>query len=352
MKGNPLLVQARVMVSDCLQVRKGEQVLVVWDGTVSDELVSACQIALSERPADWYLLIYEPLAYRPVSEFCFFASASLKNGGIQLPSVLRGALANSDASLLLISDMDLLFASEWSEMLAGRGRGGKRMLLAPYLSTEIARRVLPRSGKDVRELKTLVGRCGRAINDASQGRVTSEAGTDLTLGLGEYEARLHTGVAIDGTLAALPGGQVTRVPNDGSAQGTLVVDRSIAAPEYRATNEPITLRVKDGRVVRIEGGLEAKSLDTFLQSLESPSMYHLTELGIGLNRRCRLTGENGPGGDTHTYGTVSLALGCDSHIGGHVSGPAHIDMTMRFPTLEIDGRKMVSQGKVVINPRR
>jgi leucyl aminopeptidase (aminopeptidase T) len=347
MKANPLLAQARVVVSDCLRVKKGEQVLIVWDGTIGEELVSASQIALSELGADWYLLTYEPLAYRPVSEFCLFAGASLREGGFKIPPILQAGLDSCDASLLLISDMELLFAPEWADMLGGRSGTSKRMVLTPYISTEVAQRILPRSAEEIEELKTLVERCGEAVGNGSHGHVRSDNGTDLSFDLGQYQVRAHTGVAKNGTLAAVPGGQVTRVPDDGSAQGTLVIDRSSAAPEYKALTEPITLKVKDGTVVSIEGGLEAKALSAFLQNLDTPSMYHLTEMGIGTNRRCRLVGV---GEDTHTYGTVSFALGCDVHIGGRVRAPAHIDMTMRFPTLTIDGRQIVQDGKVSVHP--
>ncbi|HJX37448.1 MAG TPA: hypothetical protein VJ714_02495 [Anaerolineae bacterium] len=346
MKGNPLLVQARVIVSDCLEVKRGEQVLIVWDGTIGEELVSASQIALSELGADWYLLTYEPLAYRPVSEFCLFAGASLREGGFKIPPILQAGLDSSDAGLLLISDMDLLFAPKWADILGGPNRGSKRMLLTPYMSTEVGQRILPRSREEVQELKTLVERCGEVIGKASHGHVRSDNGTDLSFNLGQYEVRAHTGLAKNGALAAMPGGQVTRVPDDGSAQGTLVIDRSVAAPEYKALCEPITLKVEDGAVVSIEGGLEAKALDVFLQGLENPSMYHLTELGIGTNRRCRLVGV---GEDTHTYGTVSFALGCDVHIGGQVRAPAHIDMTMRFPTLETNQQTIVKAGQLVLD---
>jgi 2,5-dihydroxypyridine 5,6-dioxygenase len=351
MKANPLLAQARAVVSDCLQVKKGEQVLIVWDGTIGEELVSASQIALSELGADWYLLTYEPVAYRPVSEFCLFAGASLREGGFKIPPILQAGLDSCDASLLLISDMELLFAPKWADMLGGRGsNGGKRMvLLGPHTSTEVARRTLPRSREEVEELKTLVERCGEVIGKASHGRVRSDNGTDLSFDLGQYEVRAHTGVAKNGTLAGLPGGQVTRVPDDGSAQGTLVIDRSVAAPGDKALSEPITLKVKDGNVVSIEGGLEAKALDAFLQSLGTPSIYHLTELGIGTNRRCRLSGLGHHPEDTHTYGTVSFALGCDVHIGGQVRAPAHIDMTMRFPALSVDGRDVVRDGAIVLD---
>jgi leucyl aminopeptidase (aminopeptidase T) len=351
MKANPLLAQARVIVSDCLQVKKGEQVLIVWDGTISEELVSASQIALSELGADWYLLAYEPLAYHPVSEFCLFAGASLREGGFRMPSVLQAGLDSSHASLLLISDMELLFAPKWADMLGGTGsEGGKRvLLLGPYTSTDVARRVLPRSAEEVGQLKTLVERCGEAIAKGSHGHVRSDNGTDLSFDLGQYQVRAHTGVAKRGTLAGLPGGQVTVVPDDGSAQGTLVIDRSVAVPESRALTEPITLKVRDGTVVSIEGGLEAKALDAFLQNLDTPSMYHLTELGIGANRRCRLAGLGHHPEDTHTCGTVSFALGCDVHLGGLVRAPAHVDMTMRFPTLTIDGRDVVCGAAIVLD---
>jgi hypothetical protein len=66
----------------------------------------------------------------------------------------------------------------------------------------------------------------------------------------------------------------------------------------------------------------------------------LTELAVGVNPKCKFSGIGAPAEDTHVLGCVSLALGCDVHVGGSHVGPAHIDMTMRYPSITVDGKQL------------
>jgi leucyl aminopeptidase (aminopeptidase T) len=127
-----------------------------------------------------------------------------------------------------------------------------------------------------------------------------------------------------------------------------VIDRSVNAPHFTQLSGPIDLRVEDGVVVDISGGADAQELSRWLASLDDPHVYNLTELGIGTNRRCHLAGVAAPCEDTHTLGCVSFALGADVHLGGVVSAPCHVDMTMRAATLELDGRRLVDAGALRI----
>jgi len=50
-----------------------------------------------------------------------------------------------------------------------------------------------------------------------------------------------------GGVEPLPGGQITRVPNTGSAIGVVIIDRTIGAHDYRELTEPIELQVRKRR---------------------------------------------------------------------------------------------------------
>jgi len=151
-----------------------------------------------------------------------------------------------------------------------------------------------------------------------------------------------------GQMLFLPAGNVARVPDEGSANGVLVIDRTVCANDYKELREPITIEVVAGNAVSITGGMEAKLLREFLKDQGDPRAYHLTELAVGTNPLCRLSGVGAPSEDTHVHGTVSFALGCDVHLGGTTPGPAHVDMTMRFPTLISDGTVVTDQGRLAV----
>ena len=44
---------------------------------------------------------------------------------------------------------------------------------------------------------------------------------------------------------------------------------------------------------------------------------------------------------------MSVALGCDVHLGGEVKAKAHMDSTSFFPTLELDGKVVVEKGRLL-----
>ena len=343
-----LIPQAQTLVRHNLQAKPGEHILLVWDGTVSRPLLDACQAVLAADRIRADTLIYQPLARRARREYCYFAGASLRPDETQIPPILHAAIEASDAVVLLCSDMDLMMAPGWKGLLDQAGSDKvPRMLFLPYLTTEDTLRMLPTSEEEVTTQHNLVKAVGDTF-EAREAHITSEAGTDLHMTLGQWSTRLHFGIAPPGGLQVLPAGQITRVPDDESAEGTLVIDRSIADNDYKALTEPVTLHITAGNVTRIEGGAEARRFERFLASFDDPRIYHVTELGVGTNPRCYFDGIGGPAEDTHTWGTVSMAVGCDTHIGGGVPGPAHIDMTMRYPTLTLDGREVVRSGKLQI----
>lgn len=339
-----LMPHARTALRDSLQIRSGEDLAILWDETMSAEFVQACRIAAAEIGAKTTFVVYEPIAYRPLKEYCFFAGASLKPGGPQVPPIVAGAMEGASAILLLVSDMEMMF-SPLVPRLLGEGR---RMLLVPYFDSPTVRRLLPTSAEEIDEQRRIVEKCGGYFEEGRTARVQSKEGTDLRLRLGQWEVRRRRGVADAGEFTILPAGQVTRVPDDGSAEGVIVIDRTVAANDYKELHEPIALHVERGNVVRIEGGMEAKLLREFLASLDDPRAYHVTELAIGTNPKCMFSGIGAPSEDTHKWGTVSFALGCDTHIGGGVPGPVHVDMTMRFPSLDINDRAIVRDGRLVV----
>lgn len=342
--GSRLFNQALVMLRDSMGLQAGEELLILRDGTVSEELVEASVYAAKAIGANPLLLSVPPATYRPMKEYGAFAGASVQQSPPSFPRTVLGAIAASDRLLFATSDMGVFFFNPEVKK-AVRGHTGLRL---SYLTTDAALRLLPESTEEVRELSELTQRVKQIFVKARRARITSAAGTDVTMSLGQNPT-LHVtdGIAPPGQQPGL-GGQVSCIPNDGSAEGVVVIDRSIGADDYKELNEPVTLKVERGNVTSVAGGANADRLRRFLERMNDPNIYHLTELGVGTNRRCRFTGVAAPAEDTHTLGCVSLAIGCDTHLGGKVPAGAHIDMTMRAPTLEMDGELVIQDGKLLL----
>lgn len=343
--GSELFNQALVSLRDCLGLQRGEELLILWDGTVSQELVTASRYAALTLGATPLILSFHPRGYFPAREYGLFAGASLLSPPPSLSRAVLAAMGACDRLMYAAWDLSVFyFSPEFRDAL--RDRMTIRM---SYLSTEAALRLLPESPDEVRAVAESTRRVGRAFRNARRARVTSALGTDLTLSLGQYETvNVGDGLVLKGQRQGLPAGQVTSIPNDGSASGLLVIDRSIGANDYKELPEPVTLTVARGEVTSVSGGADADRLRRFLEEMDDQNIYHLTELAVGTNPRCRFSGALAPFEDTHTLGCVSLALGCDTHLGGGVRAPAHVDMTMRAASLELDGRPIVEQGRLVV----
>jgi leucyl aminopeptidase (aminopeptidase T) len=339
----------RLILEYCLQISPGDDVLIVEDETIETVFKDLMMFAAASLGANPQSISFVPNRRLIMKEFALFAGAWDLPHGETLPKTVLGALAEADCAILLGSDLQMLFSSRFKEILSQ----GKKILSLPYMTTEeMFSRLLPDDQEEIVNLYEISKNYFKLIDKAKTARISSERGTDITMELGQFKTNcssgiIETGGGFVGGLEILPAGQVTRVPNTGSANGIVLIDRSIAAHQYSELHESIAIEVKDGWVTQIDGGSEAARLRDFLDKLEDPNLYNLTELGIGVNPRCKFSGEAAPAEDTHTEGTVSVALGCDVHLGGDIKAKAHMDSTSWFPTLELDGNVVVEKGRLV-----
>lgn len=336
-----------LILEHCLKVSPGEEVLILHDETINNSLKDAMLYAVTSLRANPQSMGYVPRRRLVMKEFGLFAGAW--RFGEHLPKAVIGALREADSVVILGSDLDMLFSETFKSILGD----GKRIISLPYLTTEeMVFRLLPDDDEEVKALQGVSKKYFGLLNNAKRARITSEKGTEIEMELGQYKTNCSSGVVEKGVgfvggMEILPAGQVTRVPNKHSANGVVMIDRSIGAYNFSPLYETIKIKVENGFVTDIEGQIEAKRLRKFIEELEDPNLFNLTELGIGVNPRCKFSGEAAPAEDTHTQGCVSVALGCDVHLGGDVQAKAHMDSTMWFPTLELDGKTVVEKGKLI-----
>ncbi|MDQ7030278.1 MAG: aminopeptidase [Ardenticatenia bacterium] len=173
-------------------------------------------------------------------------------------------------------------------------------------------------------------------------RVTTPAGTDLVAEIGHADPIVECGFATEpGQEAAFPDGEVSQGPNEGTAEGTIVVDGPICY--LGQPDRPVTLRVAGGRVVAVEGaGRTAEELRQIVETIENAD--NIAEIGIGLNGLCLRNGDFEE--EKKARGNVHIALGDNIFYGGHTRSPVHIDMVLYDPTVTIDGQEVVVHGEL------
>ena len=136
-----------------------------------------------------------------------------------------------------------------------------------------------------------------------------------------------------GEVSALPGGEVSLPPLEGTSEGVVVWER--VASDLGALDGPVTITVRDGRAVAIEGGTVGRRACGAIVGA-SVDADNIGEIGIGLNPAARI-------GDEITeakkaFGTVHIALGDSANeYGGLVECDVHLDGLVMAPTIEFDG---------------
>jgi len=178
---------------------------------------------------------------------------------------------------------------------------------------------------------------------ARTANLTTPAGTDLAISLVNSRGLADTGMAQHpGDLSNLPAGEARVAPVEGKTQGVIIVDGSVG--DIGLVKTPIKMIVKDGFVTRIIGGEEAQAIRNLIRPFGRPAR-NIAELGIGTNHRAKLCGNILE--DKKVLGTVHIAIGDNSSLGGKVSVPIHLDCVLLKPTLIVDGRKILDQGRLL-----
>jgi 2,5-dihydroxypyridine 5,6-dioxygenase len=199
-------------------------------------------------------------------------------------------------------------------------------------------------------------------NDAREIRLLDEAGTDLTWTHGEYKARGQYGFAEErGRYDKWGGGHVLNHPNEGSANGTVVLKPGDLwiLPYVRAIENPVRIEVRDGFIRKVEGGLDAKAfrytLDRNKRSEDDLDPYALSHLGFGLHPNARwdqiLLYGNDPEqlrAHARTFsGNFLFSTGPNTEAGGTRDTKGHIDAPMCDCTLLLDNEVVLDRGRFV-----
>jgi 2,5-dihydroxypyridine 5,6-dioxygenase len=192
--------------------------------------------------------------------------------------------------------------------------------------------------------------------------VTSKAGTDLTYSRGEYPVMTQYGFADEpGHFDHWGVGLLHTFPNEGSASGTVVLMPGdvIILPYCRYVQDKVYLEIEEGHVTRIEGGLDAMLMRDWLEegktSPEDRDPYAVSHLGWGMNPQCRwdniaLNGdipEHNRAAARSFPGNFLFSTGPNSQGGGKRTTRGHYDVPMRNCTIELDGKVVVDDGRLV-----
>ncbi len=190
------------------------------------------------------------------------------------------------------------------------------------------------------------------LRAASTMRITSEAGSDLTVQLAGAFTAGSTGLTDGpGTIAHWPGGLVLAFPAEHSVSGTLV----LAAGDLNLTFNriiaaPIALTIVDDHIVAIDGeGVDMDLFCEYLASFGDRESYATSHVGWGMNPAARWESvelfdrRETWGTEARAFaGNVLYSTGANENAGRFTAG--HFDLPMRHCTLMLDDRIVVRRG--------
>jgi leucyl aminopeptidase (aminopeptidase T) len=306
----------QTVVRRCLNIQPDEDVVVVVDEPLQ-ELGEKLRAAAQGSGADAVLTVMSP---RPTD-------------GAEPPAPVAEALAACDVFIAPAS-------RSLSHTLARKraSEAGARGATMPHVTTDMLARLM---SIDFDRLRSRSHAVAELLDRAGEAHVTCPRGSDLRLDL-----RGRPGIADDGDLTArgafgnLPCGEGFIAPAGG--EGTMFA-RSIAAIGL-AHGHPAKLTLEDGHLTGAAGP-EGEQLLEILRE-HGGAGTNLAELGVGTNERATLTGNVLE--DEKILGSIHVAFGASIAIGGTVSVPIHLDCVVTEASLEIDGTRVLDEGRFVL----
>ena len=223
---------------------------------------------------------------------------------------------------------------------------GHRFLIMEGLTSDIL--LGPAAKADYHLMNEVGPKLKEVMDRGGRWHITSDTGTDFTCEVKPNTGRWmaakadRTNNAWGFAMAAFPDGEFGANPVRGTGNGVVIWDTSVHYPRG-LLREPISLVIREGRVVKIEGGAEAQQLIEFISehSVGKNDEFDI-ELSIGFNPKCPITGILRT--DKKHYGKIHTAIGDDR------KGQLHVDGVTRKPTISIDGEVIVERGVIKIPP--
>ncbi|MQY14140.1 2,5-dihydroxypyridine 5,6-dioxygenase [Streptomyces sp. RB5] len=265
--------------------------------------------------------------------------------GREVPALLAAA---AECDMVVDVTVGGLIHSDVRTRITGNG---KRMLFVAE-PADVLERLM---GDD--DLRAVVEAGGDKLRDGSLLRVTSAAGTDLTADIAGPDLPItHQWGTVDQEHRwdHWPSGFVACFPHDRTAEGVIVLQPGDALiPWQRYVRDEVKITVEKGFITGVEGGgADAHLLRDYFEAWEDGEVYAVSHMGWGLLPQARwsafdvydprsLYGQE----LRSTAGNFMWSTGPNRFADRET--PAHLDIPMRGCTVEIDGRAVVRDGKLV-----
>jgi leucyl aminopeptidase (aminopeptidase T) len=308
----------RAVINDCLAIRDGEDVLVV---------ANPATIGLGER--------LRGEAGKVGADAVMALMKERQTHGSEPPASVAAAMAAADAVLVpTVQSMSHTAARR------AANEAGTRVATLPGVTEDMLARVMSADVGEVRRRSIAVA---KRLTNGSEAHITCANGSDLRIGLSGRDGIEDSGdLATPGAFGNLPCGEGFIAPMEGTSEGKLVVDGSIAG--LGVLESPVELTIEGGHLRSSQGEMGERLTEVLSAGGEDGT--NVAELGIGTNEKAILTGVVLE--DEKILGTCHVAFGASAGIGGTVQVPVHIDCVVMEPEISIDGDPLLRDGELLV----
>lgn len=322
------------------KVAPGDACAILSESQSRELNVRLAELALHKLAArPFHIVVPTPRQQAPVPIRSTGASVALQG----LAPALQALAASTFVADCTLEG--LMHAAELPAIL----QGGARVLYISNEHPEVLERLAPSSAD---EQKVRAGM--RLLKQARLMKVTSSAGTDLSIGVeGARVGGVWGYTEKPGTLSHWPGGLCLCFPRSGSVNGTLVMapgDLNLTFKRY--AESAVRLDIENDYVTRISGaGLDAELMREYFAAWGDREAYAVSHVGWGMNERARWDAlvmydrADVNGTEQRAFaGNFLYSTGANEVAGRHTLG--HFDLPFRHCTVELDGKAVVREGKL------
>lgn len=183
------------------------------------------------------------------------------------------------------------------------------------------------------------------LERASEVHFTTAEGSDVTMRLCGRKGKAQTGFADEpGKFSGLPDGEATVAPLEGTTQGRIInpyiIDR------IGLVDEPFRMEIKDGWIAGVEGGRQARNLLDMFDEFDPNARRIASQFALGMNPDCRVFPDTKE--VSKRLGTLHVAMGDNISLGGTIQSGLHIDIVILNPTVRLDGKRILENGKLFV----
>ena len=314
-----------MVVQTCMDIRRGENVLIVCDPTTS-EIGQSLHIATQKR-TDRVLLIVMPKS---------------RHHGEEPPSPVA-ALMRQQQVVIAATKYSLTHTKAARQAL----KDGARIATMPGMTFEL----YTEGGMtaNFQDVKRRISNIANVLRRRRIINVKSETGTDVTFEVNWRDWKLDDNGICNRPrmLTNLPAGKVFILPKEGTMNGTIVIDGSW---DSTLIDEPVELIVENGIVIDVKGGSLAATIRQSygevakkLKAKDRESVWTIAEFGFGMNPSARLVGNVLE--DEKRMGSCYFSIGDNSRLGGSSHAGIHVSGVLAKPTVWLDDTCLTESGK-------